>query len=332
MHMADSLVSPIIGCSMIVVAVGVATYSIKKIRQDEDIEKKIPLMGVVGAFVFAAQMINFTIPGTGSSGHIGGGLLLAVLLGPEAGFLALMSVLLLQALFFGDGGILAYGCNVINMGFFGCFIGYNVIFKRITKKGISNRKIFIGSVLGVVIGLQLGAFGVVLETVSSGITELPFSTFVVFMQSIHLVIGIIEGIVTAGVLSFVYENRPEILIRNITEESRISRKRIAMVFILIALIVGGGISLFASSNPDGLEWSMARTNYGEQITNNDFLHETLASIQAKTALLMDYNFKIGDSNEAAWKTVAGVIGVGITAGFIIFILNIVKKGWSRRII
>ena len=86
-------------------------------------------MGVVGAFVFAAQMINFSIPGTGSSGHITGGVLLAAILGPEAGFLSLVSILIVQCLFFGDGGLLALGCNIINMVFFSCFIGYKFIKK-----------------------------------------------------------------------------------------------------------------------------------------------------------------------------------------------------------
>lgn len=80
-------------------------------------DEKNSFDGGFGAFVFAAQMINFTIPATGSSGHIGGGMLLAALLGPYAGFLAMASILLIQALFFGDGGLLAYGCNVFNMGF-----------------------------------------------------------------------------------------------------------------------------------------------------------------------------------------------------------------------
>ena len=79
MHMADALLSPVVGGTMLAASVGVAAYSIKKTQNDLD-EKKIPLMGVIGAFVFAAQMINFAIPGTGSSGHIGGGMLLAILL------------------------------------------------------------------------------------------------------------------------------------------------------------------------------------------------------------------------------------------------------------
>jgi len=174
MHMADALISPAVGGVMWAAAVGTAAYSIKKIRNEMD-EKKIPLMGVMGAFVFAAQMINFTIPGTGSSGHIGGGILLAVLLGPYAAFLSMASILLIQALFFADGGLLAFGSNVFNMGFYTCFIAYPLIFRWITRKGMSSRRIITASLISVVIGLQMGSLSVVLQTLSIQI-GIPFST------------------------------------------------------------------------------------------------------------------------------------------------------------
>ena len=128
MHMSDALISPAVAGVMATASTGLIAYSVYKTK-DELEEKKIPLMGVMGAFVFAAQMINFSIPGTGSSGHITGGVLLAAILGPEAGFLSLVSILIVQCLFFGDGGLLALGCNIINMVFFSCFIGYKFIKK-----------------------------------------------------------------------------------------------------------------------------------------------------------------------------------------------------------
>ena len=131
MHMADALISPMVGGAMWVVTTGVAAYSIKKIKKDMD-EKIIPLIGVMGAFVFAAQLINFSIPATGSSGHLGGGLLLSILLGPYAGFLTMASILTIQALFFADGGLLALGCNIFNLGFFTCFIAYPFIYKQLS--------------------------------------------------------------------------------------------------------------------------------------------------------------------------------------------------------
>ena len=117
MHMADALLSPAVGGTMLAVSVGVLACSIRDIRKNFQ-ESRIPLMGVAGAFVFAAQMVNFAIPGTGSSGHIGGAVLLAALLGPSPAFLVMAGVLLIQALFFADGGLLAWGCNLFNLGFF----------------------------------------------------------------------------------------------------------------------------------------------------------------------------------------------------------------------
>ncbi|MDE5652744.1 MAG: energy-coupling factor ABC transporter permease, partial [Muribaculaceae bacterium] len=117
MHMADALISTPVALTAGLAAtalLGVAGYKVNKEKSDN--VKMVPLMGVLGAFVFAAQMINFSIPGTGSSGHIIGGILLAAFLGPWAAFLTIASVLIIQCLVFADGGLLALGCNIINMG------------------------------------------------------------------------------------------------------------------------------------------------------------------------------------------------------------------------
>jgi len=136
MHMADALLSPIVGIFMMLVSAAMIVYSLYKLKQEGLDDKKIPMMAVMGAFVFAAQMINFTIPGTGSSGHICGGILLAALLGPYAGLLVLAVVLIIQCLFFGDGGLLALGCNIFNLGV-ACLIIYPLVFKPIVKRGLT---------------------------------------------------------------------------------------------------------------------------------------------------------------------------------------------------
>jgi cobalt/nickel transport system permease protein len=132
--MADALLSPAVGAAMTVVSVAAIGYAVKQVAGDNLDEKKIPMMGVMGALIFAGQMINFTIPGTGSSGHIGGGILLAALLGPFPALLTLASVLLIQCLFFADGGLLAYGANVFNMGVVACLLAYPFVFKPLVKK------------------------------------------------------------------------------------------------------------------------------------------------------------------------------------------------------
>ena len=103
MHMADALLSPAVAGTMYACSTAVAAYSVTKIRKEDD-QTKIPTMGIMGAFVFAAQMINFTIPGTGSSGHLCGGMLLSAMLGAPAGFLTMIGILLNQSMMFADGG------------------------------------------------------------------------------------------------------------------------------------------------------------------------------------------------------------------------------------
>src|SRR5674476_1389352 len=132
--MADALISPAVGGVLWGATAVTVAYSARKVRNELD-ESKIPLMGVAGAFVFAAQMLNIAIPGTGSSGHLGGALILAILLGPEAAFLVIASVLAVQALFFADGGLLALGCNIFNLGFFPAFIAYPLIYRKIVGRG-----------------------------------------------------------------------------------------------------------------------------------------------------------------------------------------------------
>ena len=128
MHMADALISPAVGGAMWAATGALIGVSAKQLQRKFD-DRRVPLMGVAGAFIFAAQMINFTIPGTGSSGHLGGGMMLAILLGPQAAFLTIASVLTIQALFFADGGLLALGCNMFNLGVFPCFLAYPFLYK-----------------------------------------------------------------------------------------------------------------------------------------------------------------------------------------------------------
>lgn len=328
MHMGDFLLSPAVGGTVMTAAVGTAAVSIKKVR-DMD-EKKIPLMGVMSAFVFAAQMINFTIPGTGSSGHLAGALMLSILLGPYAGFLSIAAILLIQAMFFADGGLLAYGCNVINIGFFACFIAYPLIYRTITKKGLTRTRLMTGSILASVAALQMGAFSVVIETLLSGKTELPFAQFALAMQGIHLAIGAVEGVVTAVVVSFVWKVRPDIIN---AEPSAISKKKgyrsIIAGFLVAAALLAGGVSLFASANPDGLEWSIGKVAGEKEIKGETQVHKSLEKAQQDIAVLPDYSFKEQENaNESAGTVVSGLVGSGITIGLVVlagYLIKLMKR-------
>ncbi|MDT8334819.1 MAG: energy-coupling factor ABC transporter permease [Desulfurivibrionaceae bacterium] len=309
--MADALLSPAVGGIMWTATAAATVCCSTKLKNNLD-DRKIPLMGVLAAFVFAAQMINFTIPGTGSSGHLGGGLLLAVLLGPPAAFLAMASVLTVQALFFADGGLLALGCNIFNLGIFPCFIAYPLIYKRIVAGHPTPGRLLAGSLLAGIIGLQLGSLAVVLETTLSGVSELPFSSFLILMQPIHLAIGIAEGLVTAGVISFIWQTRPEILEQTAAERppGGLPIKAVLAGLALATVLTGGLLSRYASERPDGLEWAMFKVSGHEKLDAPAGVHQSLQGIQDKTALLPDYGFRDTETTDAGrlGTSAAGMIG------------------------
>jgi len=328
MHMADALLSPVVGLTMAAVTGCAVAYSVKKIKKDESFdEKKIPIMAVSGAFVFAAQMINFTIPGTGASGHIGGGILLAALLGPFPALLTIAAVLIIQCLFFADGGLLALGANIFNMGVITAFLAYPLIYKPIVSRGLTRGRITIAAMAAVVIGLQVGAFGVVLETVASGVTELPLSVFLLLMQPIHLAIGIVEGLVTAAVLVFIHGMRPEILEGPLENKSMgaTSIKKVIIVMVLLTGLVGGILSLFASSFPDGLEWAIGKVAGTSELSASGTAYSISENIQGMLAFMPDYAFK---TNGESGTAVAGIVGGILTlvlAGITGFSISKIKK-------
>ncbi len=334
MHMADALLSPAVGATMWAGSLAALGYSSKRLKENID-NKTIPLMGVMGAFIFAAQMINFTIPGTGSSGHLGGGMILAAILGPYAAFLVMASVLTAQALFFADGGLLALGCNIWNLGIYPCFLAYPLIYKPIAGDGTNSRRLAVAAVISALLALQLGAFSVVLETFLSGKSELPFTSFVLLMQPIHLAIGLVEGFVTVGIISYVKTSRPEFLENSIASRPLADGtpvKNTLIAFAILAVITGGAISWFASTHPDGLEWSIEKvTGKRELAQQTQGISATLRKLQEKTAFLPDYNFKPPSKEKAAgekspvWPgieagtSIAGVVGGAIVLSVIVLI-------------
>ena len=345
MHMADALLAPAVAATMYVASSSVAGVSIHKLKKDDE-PKKLPVMAVSAALVFAGQMINYTIPGTGSSGHMCGGMLLSALLGPEAGFLSMIVILAIQCLFFADGGLLALGANVWNMAFYGCFVGYYLIWRPIMRSnwfGSDSKavraRIVAASIIGCVVTLQLGAFSVVLETSLSGITELPFGAFVALMQPIHLAIGLVEGLITSAVLLFVYSSRAELL-QDVdapaSGEAKRSLKATVAILAIVALVVGGGLSLLASSNPDGLEWALfgnAEEGYAanmgldeENFGVESKAADTAAGIQEKTSFLPDYAF--ADNDTPVGTSVSGIVGAAMVAG--VAVLICMAGGFFRK--
>lgn len=329
MHMADALLAPGVAGIMYACSTAAAGHSIQKLDKDKE-DQLVPVMGVMGAFVFAAQMINFTIPGTGSSGHLCGGMLLMAVVGPYAAFLTMIGVLLIQCLLFADGGLMALGANVWNMAFYGCFVGA-LIWRAFMRKGITRKKIIAASLLGCVLTLQLGAFSVTLETLASGITELPFTAFLAVMQPIHLAIGLVEGAVTAAVLVFLQEARPSLLWQAESADSQkqpMTLRGVLGVMAVLAAVTAGLLSLFASAFPDGLEWSLQRLTGSTELEATGSVQAFFARIQSLTALLPDYN--LAGSESAAGGSAAGLIGAAVVLAAVVLLGKIIKKAAHRN--
>jgi len=344
MHMADALLSPAVGATMWAGSIGALGYAAGKLKETID-NRTVPLMGVMGAFIFAAQMINFTIPGTGSSGHLGGGMILAILLGPHAAFLAVASVLTVQAFFFADGGLLALGCNIWNLGFYPCFLAYPLVYKPLAGNGGNSRRMLIAALVSVILALQFGAFSVVLETLFSGKSELPFNAFVLMMQPIHLAIGFVEGLVTAGVIGYIKNARPEFLepspgIDQAGPAPFSALKKIVITFIVLTVLTGGALSWFASTHPDGLEWSVGKITGKDELPGDGRgISPWLKDIQEKTAFLPDYGFRGTEKKDKTWPginpetSVSGIVGSAIVLGFVLLIgvgIRTVKKRSARN--
>lgn len=338
MHMADALISPAVGGTMWAVTAGLLAFCARKTRElvREDL---VPMMGVLGAFIFASQMINFTIPGTGSSGHLGGGLLLAILLGPYAAFLVIASVLTVQAFFFADGGLLALGCNIFNLGFFPAFLAYPLLYRPLSRGASGTPRAWLAAVVAAVAGLQLGAFSVVLETKASGISDLPFGAFLLLMQPIHLAIGMVEGLATAAVVTFVARARPEVLTTAPAANTAPRFRPVLLGLAASAVLVGGALSWFASAHPDGLEWALARATGQEEVAGpEDGLHGELARVQERTAFLPDYGFKTTEDAApeaeswpaiSAGTSVSGIVGGGLTL-VIAVLIGLLLRRWGAH--
>jgi cobalt/nickel transport system permease protein len=306
MHMSDALLSPAVGGALWAATAAVGARAAAVLRRSAD-ERQVPLMGVLGAFVFAAQMVNFAIPGTGSSGHVAGGILLAALLGPHAAFLVMASVLTIQALFFADGGLLALGCNVFNMGFLPAFVVHPLLFRPLVGAGAGRGRVLRASVLASVVALAAGALAVVVETAASGISSLPLGPFLALMIPIHVAIGVVEGLVTGLALLALWRVRPELA------AAGAARRGLGPALVGLgaaAALTAGVLSWFASAHPDGLEWAVARAGVALPAPATA-VHQGAARLQERTAILPDYTVP-GQATGRAGTSLAGLVGAGLT--------------------
>lgn len=207
MHIPDGFVSTGTAAATWLASAGSIGYAVRRVNRELQ-ERQVPLMGVTAAFIFAAQMMNFTVAG-GTSGHLLGGALAAILLGPWAGMLVLTSVLAVQALLFQDGGLLALGANILNMAVVGVLVGWVVYtaLRRLlgARTWATMVSGFAAAWLSVVVASLVAAAELAISGTSPWVVALPA------MGLVHILIGIGEGMITVGVLAFLQAARPDLL-------------------------------------------------------------------------------------------------------------------------
>ena len=313
MHMANELLTPAVALSFIAISAGVLLLASIRVQASFE-QDKIPLMGVLGAFVFAAQMINFPIlPGT--SGHFGGGVLLAILLGPHAATLVMASILIVQCLIFQDGGLLALGTNILNLGILPAYLGYSLFHLLAGPRPTGGRlyaAVFTATLVGMVAGAAMVPMEVWLSERMMGpaykFVLVPMGKFLLVMIGLHLLVGLGEAIITFLVIGYVVRVRPGLLgpvaERVSAATGRIGLSSVVASFLIVALLLGGVAAHWASKAPDALESITTGEGHRPSMvaTNESATIAKATAIQEKTAALPEYR----------WTSVSGLVGVGIT--------------------
>ncbi len=207
MHIPDGFLSTATSVTTWAVSAGGLGYAVRRVTQELR-ERQVPLMGVTAAFIFAAQMMNFTVAG-GTSGHLLGGALAAILLGPWAAMLVLTSVLAVQALVFQDGGLLALGANIFNMAIVGVWVGWLVYIGLKRLLGDRTWSTFVSGFAAAWFSVVVASLVAAVELGLSGTAA--WAVVLPAMGGVHALIGIGEGLITTAVLAFLRVTRPDLL-------------------------------------------------------------------------------------------------------------------------
>lgn len=290
LHIPDGFLSTVVSIvlwGLTVVAIGI---SLRRVGADLG-ERQVPMMGVLAACIFAGQMLNFPVAG-GTSGHLIGGALAAILLGPWAGILVLSCVVGIQALIFQDGGLLALGANIFNMGVVSVFSAYGVY--RLVQSLAKGARwgLLVGGFAAAWISVMVAALATALQLAASGAS--PANIALPAMGGVHALIGIGEGLITVGALTFLAATRRDLVNPQGGSVKPAGRAVwLAGLGIAIALAV---ISPLASADPDGLE------RVAEDIGFLDRAQD------APYQIIPDYVVP-GIQNEAVATVAAGVIGL-----------------------
>ena len=297
MHMANELLSVPVAAGSIAVAAGGIGLVCRKVRQIITPDK-FALMGILGAFIFAAQMVNFQLPAMpGTSGHMVGAVLLAIILGPHLGSVVMCSIVIIQCLIFQDGGLLALGCNIINMAIVPSYVGY-WLYRIITNGTINNLRRYIGIMTACILAIEGGAILVPIQASMSKVLVVPFMHFLVTMVGVHFLVGLVEGIITIAVIAYLQQVRPDIVTASLPGRTRLSKTAVLVTLTIVTIITAAGLSLLASDNPDGLEWSYLerpdQPDFKPVISNENSTVKAVDELQSRYTPLPDYSIKTTD--------------------------------------
>ena len=270
-------------------------------------DRQIPLAGLAAAFVFAAQMVNFPVA-AGTSGHLLGGALVAILIGPRAGAVVVAVVVVVQALLFADGGVTAIGYNVLNMAIVPAFGGWAAFrgFRRVLPADATG--VVVATGLASAASVVMSAMAFSLEWLFGASAPVPFDTVFTAMVGVHLAIGVGEGVLSALVVSAVIVSRPDLVVgaADLDPDALATRRRVdARAFLLgsllVSVFVAAVASQFAAGSPDGLE----------RVADDQGFAASAGDHAIGGSVFADYATR-GIDNEAVSLAVAGVVGVALT--------------------
>lgn len=269
LHAPDGFLEPATATAMAALSLVVLAFAFRQSSRELK-ERQLPLAGIAAAFIFAAQMFNFPVA-SGTTGHLIGGALAAILLGPSTGSLVVAIVVVVQALLFADGGLSALGYNVFNMAIVPAFGGYAlfILFRRTMPRNSGGVAGAAG--LAAVLSVVLSAMAFSIEWLFGASAPVAFDDVFTAMVGVHLIIGIGEGVITAFAVAAVLASRPDLVdgvrdldVRQLTDRTPVSTRTLVIGGVLVAIVCATVISQFAAEDPDGLERVAIEQGFAEQ--------------------------------------------------------------------
>ncbi|MGW5326281.1 energy-coupling factor ABC transporter permease [Streptomyces sp. NPDC004014] len=329
MHVPDGFINAPVSAVTGVVAAGAIAVSLRGARRELD-ERTAPLAGLVAAFIFAVQMLNFPVA-AGTSGHLLGGALAAILVGPFTGVLCVSVVLLMQGVLFADGGLTALGVNITDMAIVTTVVAYAVFRGLLAVLPRKRRSVTVASFVAALVSVPAAAVAFTLMYAVGGTTDVSIGKVATAMIGVHVLIGLGEAVITALTVGAVIAVRPDLVhgARGLRQRLRLrvngelvdapapaapvaaraSRRTLWLTGLVTSLVLAGFVSFYASANPDGLE----------KVAHDQGIDKKTGKHASSDSPLADYGVK--DVSDARLSGgLAGVIGVGVTvvAGSAVF--------------